>query len=60
MPAYKDGVDLSVYLTGDKRLDERGIDLKNSGKFVRDKGVGVVRDEWVQRVQRVKKASGSA
>jgi hypothetical protein len=47
MPAYKDGVDLYVYPAGDKRLDERGIDLKELSKFLRDKGVGVERDEWV-------------
>lgn len=60
MPAYKAGVELSVSPTGDKRLDERGIGLKDLGNFVLDKGVGVVRDEWVQQAQRVKKASGSA
>ncbi len=47
MPAYKDGVDLYVYPKTDKRLDERGIDLKELAKFLKDKGVGVERDEWV-------------
>jgi hypothetical protein len=47
MPAYKDGVDLYVYPKTDKRLDERGIDLKDLAKFLKDKGVGVERDEWV-------------
>jgi hypothetical protein len=47
MPAYKDGVDIYVYPKTDKRLDERGIDLKDLAKFLKDKGVGVERDEWV-------------
>lgn len=47
MPAYKDGVDLYVYPKSDKRLDERGIDLKDLAKYLKDKGVGVERDEWV-------------
>ncbi len=47
MPAYKDGIDLYAYPKGEKRLDERGIDLKELSKFLKDKGVGVERDEWV-------------
>ncbi len=47
MPAYKDGVDIYVYPKSDKRLDERGIDLKDLAKYLKDKGVGVERDEWV-------------
>ena len=47
MPAYKDGIDIYVYPKTDKRLDERGIDLKEMAKFLKDKGVGVERDEWV-------------
>ncbi len=47
MPAYKDGVDIYVYPKTDKRLDERGIDLKDLAKYLKDKGVGVERDEWV-------------
>jgi hypothetical protein len=47
MPAYKDGVDLYVNPKSDKRLDERGLDLKELAKFLKDKGVGVERDEWV-------------
>ena len=47
MPAYKEGIDLYVYPKGEKRLDERGIDLKELSKFLKDKGVGVERDEWV-------------
>ncbi|MDR3772449.1 MAG: hypothetical protein P4L26_03820 [Terracidiphilus sp.] len=47
MPAYKDGLDLYVYPKGEKRLDERGLDLKELSKYLKDKGVGVERDEWV-------------
>jgi hypothetical protein len=47
MPAYKDGLDLYVDHKVDKRLDERGIDLKDLSKFLKEKGVGVERDEWV-------------
>jgi hypothetical protein len=46
MPAYKDGVDLYVSPKGNKRLDDRGIDLKELAKFLKEKGVGVERDEW--------------
>ncbi len=46
MPAYKDGIDLYVYPKGEKRLDDRGIDLKELSKYLKDKGVGVERDEW--------------
>ena len=48
VPGYKDGVDLFMYPTGDKPLDERGIDLKDLDKFLRETGVGVERDEWVK------------
>jgi hypothetical protein len=47
MPAYKDGVDLYVNSKSQKHLDERGIDLKDLSKYLKDKGVGVERDEWV-------------
>jgi hypothetical protein len=47
MPAYKDGIDLYVSAKTDKRLDDRGIDMKDLAKFLKDKGVGVARDEWV-------------
>ena len=46
MPAYKDGVDLYGNPKGNKRLDERGIDLKELSNFLKEKGVGVERDEW--------------
>ncbi len=47
LPAYKEGLDLYLNPKSDKRLDERGIDLKDLGKYLKDKGVGVERDEWV-------------
>ena len=47
MPAYKDGIDLYVNPKTDKRLDDRGIDMKELAKFLKDKGVGVARDQWV-------------
>lgn len=47
MPAYKDGLDLYVDPKSDKRLDDRGIDMKDMAKFLKNKGVGVERDEWV-------------
>jgi hypothetical protein len=47
MPAYKDGLDLYVNAKSDKRLDDRGIDLKDLSKFLKDKGVGVERDGWI-------------
>jgi hypothetical protein len=47
MPAYKDGLDLYLAPESGKRIDERGIDLKDLTKFLKEKGVGVERDEWV-------------
>ena len=47
MPAYKDGVDLYVDAKSEKRFDQRGIDLKELSKYLKEKGVGVERDEWV-------------
>ena len=47
MPAYKDGLDIYVNPKSDKHLDDRGIDLKDLAKYLKDKGVGVERDEWV-------------
>jgi hypothetical protein len=47
MPAYKDGLDLYVNPKSEKHLDERGIDLKDLSKYLKDKGVGVERGEWV-------------
>jgi len=46
MPAYKDGIDIYYIPAGNKRLDERGIDLKEMSKWLKEKGVGVERDEW--------------
>lgn len=47
MPAYKDGIDIYYLHTQSKHLDDRGIDLKDLSKYLREKGVGVERDEWV-------------
>jgi hypothetical protein len=47
MPAYKDGLDLYVRSKEDKRLDDRGLDLKDLTKYLKEKGVGIERDEWV-------------
>lgn len=47
MPAYKDGLDIYLSPTEDKRLDDRGLDLKEMSKYLKEKGVGVERDEWV-------------
>jgi hypothetical protein len=47
LPAYKEGLDLYLNPKSDKRLDERGIDMKDLAKYLKEKGVGVERDEWV-------------
>ena len=47
LPAYKDGVDVYYVPRSNKRTDERGIDLEEMTKWLKDKGVGVDRDEWV-------------
>jgi hypothetical protein len=47
MPAYKDGLDLYLTPQNDKRLDDRGLDLKDLSKWLKEKGVGVERDDWV-------------
>ena len=47
MPAYKDGIDLYFSPRTDKSVDERGLDLKDLSKWLKDKGVGVEREEWV-------------
>lgn len=47
MPAYKDGIDIYVNIPPEKRFDLRGIDMKELSKFLKEKGVGVERDEWV-------------
>jgi hypothetical protein len=46
LPAYKDGLDLYVNSKDYKHLDERGVDLKELAKYLKEKGVGVERDEW--------------
>lgn len=47
LPAYKEGLDLYLNPKSEKRFDERGIDMKDLAKYLKDKGVGVERDEWV-------------
>jgi hypothetical protein len=46
MPAYKDGVDIYYTPPSGKRVDERGLDLGEMTKWLKEKGVGVDRDEW--------------
>ena len=47
LPAYKDGVDVYYVPPSNKRTDNRGIDLAEMSKWLKAKGVGVERDEWV-------------
>jgi hypothetical protein len=47
LPAYKEGLDLYINPKSDKRHDDLGIDMKDLAKFLKEKGVGVERDEWV-------------
>jgi hypothetical protein len=47
LPAYKDGVDVYYVPRSNKRSDDRGVDLEEMTKWLKDKGVGVERDEWV-------------
>jgi hypothetical protein len=47
LPAHKDGVDVYYVPPSNKRTDVRGIDLAEMTKWLKAKGVGVERDEWV-------------
>lgn len=47
MPAYKDGIDIYYVPRGDKHEDDRGIDLKELSKWLKEKGVGVEKGEDV-------------
>jgi len=47
LPAYKDGVDVYFVPLSNKRVDDRGVDLAELTKWLKEKGVGVERDEWV-------------
>src|SRR5271155_2651023 len=47
LPAYKDGVDVYYIPPSNKRTDARGVDLAEMTKWLKEKGVGVGRDEWV-------------
>lgn len=47
MPAYKDGIDIYLDPKANKRMDDRGLDLKDLDKFLKEKGIGVARDQWI-------------
>jgi hypothetical protein len=47
MPAYKEGIDIYYTPADQKKTDERGLDLKEMAKYLKEKGVGVERDEVV-------------
>lgn len=47
LPAYKEGVDVDHVPRSNKHTDERGVDLDEMTKWLKAKGVGVERDEWV-------------
>ncbi len=47
LPAYKEGVDVYYVPRSNKHTDERGVDLDEMTKWLKAKGVGVERDEWV-------------
>jgi hypothetical protein len=47
LPAYKDGVDVYYVPLSNKRVDSRGVNLAEMTKWLKAKGVGVERDEWV-------------
>ncbi len=47
LPAYKDGVDVYYIAASNKHADARGVDLGEMSKWLKEKGVGVERDEWV-------------
>jgi hypothetical protein len=47
MPAYKDGLDLYVNPKSEKRFDDRGLDVKDLAKYLKEKGVGVEQGKWV-------------
>lgn len=46
-PAYKEGVDVYYVPPSNKRSDDRGVDLEEMTKWLKTKGVGIERDEWV-------------
>jgi len=47
MPAYKEGIDIYYTPPSGKRTDDRGIDLEGLSKWLKAKGVGVDKDDWV-------------
>ena len=46
LPASKEGIDIYYSRKGD-RIDERGLDLEDMTKWLKEKGVGVDRDQPV-------------
>src|SRR5262245_17305194 len=46
LPASKEGIDIYYSRKGD-RIDERGLDLEDMTKWLKEKGVGVDRDQSV-------------
>ena len=47
MPAYKEGIDIYFTASSGKHTDERGLDFDEMTKWLKSKGVGIERDEWV-------------
>jgi hypothetical protein len=46
LPATKEGLDVYIKPGSNKRLDERGIDMRSLTKYLKSKGVGVDANEW--------------
>jgi hypothetical protein len=46
LPATKEGLDVYLAARGNKRLDERGVDLGALSKYLKSRGVGVGANEW--------------
>lgn len=46
LPATKEGIDIYYVPSTNKRSDERGLDLGDLTKWLKDKGVGVEAREW--------------
>jgi len=46
LPATKEGLNVYVKPKGNKRLDERGVDMEALSKYLKSKGVGVDANEW--------------
>jgi hypothetical protein len=46
LPATKQGLDVYIKPERNKRLDDRGIDMRSLSKYLKSKGVGVDANEW--------------